>query len=86
MLLNAAVCVLIAHWVGGSALLGEVPHHQPPFIEVDGERVVVPPWFYHFSFWHGLSVVLSVPWFLFVVTWIALGHVRSGLLHLPDSC
>jgi len=56
---NALACWLIAQVVGGSALIGEVPHHQPPFIEMDGERVLVPWWLYQFSFWHGLSVVLS---------------------------
>jgi len=59
---NGLACWIIAQVVGGSALIGEVPHHQPPFIEMDGERVIVPWWLYQFSFWHGLSVVLSVLW------------------------
>lgn len=61
LLANALACWLIAQVVGGSALLGEVPHHQPPFIEMDGERVVVSWWLYQFSFWHGFSVFFSVP-------------------------
>jgi len=58
---NGLACWLIAQVVGGSAFLGEVPHHQPPFIEMDGERVIVSWWLYQFSFWHGLSVFFSVP-------------------------
>lgn len=79
LLLNAVACVLIACWVGGSAFLGEVPHHQPPFIEIDGERVIVAAWLYHFSFWHGLSVMFSVPCFFLLATWIGLGHAWAAL-------
>ena len=57
---NGLACWLVAQVVGGSAFLGEVPHHQPPFIEMDGERVIVSWWLYQYSFWHGASVFFSV--------------------------
>lgn len=76
---NGLACWLIAQVVGGSALIGEVPHHQPPFIEMDGERVIVPWWLYQFSFWHGLSVVLSVLWLLPFTAWLVCVHAWRAL-------
>ncbi len=81
---NALACWLMAAFIGGSALLGDIPYEEP-FIQVGYERVPVSWFVYELSFWHGVSVIFSSLWLVLFTTYLLCLHAWLAWRHRPPA-